>query len=200
MACHLGQRGLGSDVSRLRSGPSLGAVRRGSSDSCRDPLPGGSWPVPTSSGVAPSDTGCCVESSNLRRLESVIAGAPADTTLDPGSRSLARPGRPERAGRRVGWAAVSRDWRLRSYSGVAPEDREGAGRRSSDRRPEPAPGKPQGRVPSHRGNGAEGEPNQYGSTGFGGLRSPGEPHERSRSVRRRPDRARSVCEAFGEEP
>jgi hypothetical protein len=140
--------------------------------------------------------------SRLRSLRSewVTAGAPVGTPLEAGSRPLARSARPERAGRHVEWAAGSSDWRLRSYSAVAPEDREGAGRRSSDRRPELVPGRPQGRAPRHRGNGEEGEPNQYGSTGFGRLRSPGEPQERSRSERRRPGRTCSVCEAFEEGP
>jgi hypothetical protein len=133
------------------------------------------------------------------RSEWVTAGAPVGTPLEAGSRPLARSARPERAGRHVEWAAGSSDWRLRSYSAVAPEDREGAGRRSSDRRPELVPGRPQGRAPRHRGNGEEGEPNQYGSTGFGRLRSPGEPQERSRSARRRDGRTCSVCEAFEED-
>lgn len=113
--------------------PSLGAVRCEPSGSCRD--------------LRPSIRGWCSFFGGRPRLDRMgaasrgsdlrVGAGPSSvrrgraTSLWAGARDLStvrtRKGRP--MGER---ARESRDWRLWSYSGVAPEDREGEGERSSD--------------------------------------------------------------------
>lgn len=149
----------------------------------------------------PGPVGLCDEGSEPRSSSQVAVGLPAVTGLTSrigsiGHRWLAGGVRPrvrqpsvtsrrcgaERIGRRgsghgdrqTGGCGETLEWRLRTGKARV------RGLRIT--RSTPTTGRPQDRGPRDRCNGEEGEPNPCGSTVIGGLRSPGEPQERSRLV------------------
>lgn len=112
----------------------LGAVRHEPSGSCRNLRPPPRM-VSISSEVAPEEGRALRRGSDPRDRTSYrrcTGGSDLDAGSGPPPRAVqSRKARPTR-GRTLG----SVDWRLRSYSAVAPEDREGKGVRSSGRGPD----------------------------------------------------------------